>query len=149
MKQPETVEERLRDTAWPEPGADLRDRVLAAAGARVRASVTWADVMWFSRRWRLAAVALFLALGLLDRVSVLPVSPVRDPGTVAVQTARAAEETALQAGMPPDEAKALARQALIAASQPGPGEMTFDLKPWTLGLGPAAEGPKPKAEGRQ
>jgi hypothetical protein len=113
------VEERLRETAWPEPASDLRDRVLAAAMPRVRPSATWADRMWFSRCWRLAAVALLLALVVLDRIPVVPGSRSPDvPGFAAVETARAVAEVARQVGLPPDQAEALARRALIAASRP-------------------------------
>jgi hypothetical protein len=150
MMQRNMLEERLRETAWPEPGSDLRDRVLAAAVPRVRPSATWADRMWFSRRWRLAAVVLVLALVLLDRIPVVPGSPSPDvPGFAAAETARAADEAARQAGLSPEQAAALARRALIAASQPAPEEGTLGLWPSALGLGPYAESPTPKAESRQ
>lgn len=113
------VEERLREVSLPEPASDLRDRVLAAAMPRVRPGATWADRMWFSRRWRLAAVALLLALVVLDRIPVVPGSRSPDaPGFAAVETTRAAAEAARQAGLSPEQAEALARRVLIAASRP-------------------------------
>jgi hypothetical protein len=121
MMQRAPIEERLREAGLPEPAPDLRGPVLAAARSHARSGVTWADRVWFSRRWRLAAVALFLALAVLDRVpTVSGVPGDQRPGTAAAETARAAQEAARQAGLPPDQADALARRVLIAASRPAP-----------------------------
>lgn len=131
--QRDRIGERLRGAGLPEPARDLRDRVLAAAVPRVRPSATWADRMWFSRRWRFAAVALFFAVLALDRISITPGSRVAGgPSPTAVETARAAEEAARQVGLPPDQAAALARRALIAASRPASQETTLSLGLWAL-----------------
>ena len=50
------IERRLRQARWPEPAAELRARVLAAAPI-VNRPVTWSDRVWFSRAWRVAAAA--------------------------------------------------------------------------------------------
>ena len=124
MNDQHSAEERLRQAGLPQPAADLRDRVLAAAVPRVRreARANWADRVWFSRRWRLAAVALLFALVSLDEISAVSGLPrAENPGVAAVETQRAADEVARQAGLTPQQARALADRALVAASRPAPG----------------------------
>jgi len=119
MMQRDPIEQRLLGPGLPEPAADLRDRVLAAALPLLRPSAIWADRMWFSRRWRLAAIALLLVLVVLGHFSAAPGSfAPSSPDRTAVETAQAVEEAARQVGLPPDQAAALARRALIAASRP-------------------------------
>jgi len=125
MMQPDPIEERLGGVRWPEPAPDLRDRVLAAAVPRVRPSATWADRMWFSRRWRPAAIALLLALVVLDRISVVSSPPSNGFGPAAVETARAVDEVAREAGLSRNEADVLARRALYAASRPAAQDAAF------------------------
>ena len=127
MTRRDSVEERLRAARLPAQAASLRDRVLAAACPRVQPRVAWGDRVWFSRGWRLAAVAVLFATVALDRISSVPGPTDGAPGPVAVQTARAAREAARQAGLRPDQADALARRVLVAASRPVPGsELALD-----------------------
>ena len=123
--QREPIEERLLATGLPGPAADLRDRVVAVAGPHVRPGTSWADRMWFSRRWRLAAIALLLALFVLDGIPFFSSARPSGFGPAAVETARAAEEVARQAGLSRSEADLLARRALFAASRPAPQEVAF------------------------
>jgi len=67
------IEDQVRQTAWPAPSPQLRDRVLAAAMVAAPA-ITWSDRIWFSRGWRLSAVAIALGLVVLDQVSGSPQS---------------------------------------------------------------------------
>ncbi len=119
------LEERLRNAGLPDPAPELRQRVLAAAGPLVTPGepATWSDRVWFSRRWRYAAVALVIALVALDRVSVMRSSPTSvEFGTIAVESATAAEDAAIEAGIARDEADRLARRALLAESRPATPE---------------------------
>jgi hypothetical protein len=132
MTERDPIEERLRRMGLPDPAPDLRRRLLAAAAPHVRSTTTWADRVWFSGRWRLAAVALVVAVVGLDRIPVTQYSGRADaPGFAAMETARAAEEAARQVGLSPDQAAVLARRALVAASRPAPQEGLS-----ALGLGP-------------
>ena len=115
----DTIIYQIREAERLEPNPALRARVLAAARPRVRPSATWADRMWFSRAWRLAAMTIVLVLVAIE---LMP-SPARDravgPSTYAVAAAASTEEAALQMGMKPEEAKALGRRAMAdAMSQP-------------------------------
>jgi hypothetical protein len=112
--KPTDLETRLRQVAWPAPPADLRARVLSAAPI-TSAAVSWSDRVWFSRAWRIAAVAVVLALAALEQVSgpTRPAAPAVSARAVA--EARFVDETARQAGLSLDEAAALARRAVAAA----------------------------------
>ena len=107
------VETRVRQIAWVAPPADLRARVLTAAPLPSPA-ISWSDRVWFSRGWRLAAVAAVLILVAVDQLSGPTPSPAGAASVRAVAEASFVDETARQAGMSPDEAAALARRAVAA-----------------------------------
>ena len=111
--KPVKIETRLRQIAWPAPSADLRTRVLSAAPVTSPA-VSWSDRVWFSRGWRLAAVAVVLVAATVEYLSGPARSSVAVESPQAVAEASVIEETAQQAGLSPVEATALARRAAAA-----------------------------------
>jgi hypothetical protein len=104
------VEARVSRIAWPAPPIDLRARVLSAVPA-ASPVVTWSDRVWFSRGWRLAAVAAVLILAVLESMSGPARSRALPASAQAIAEASVIEETARQAGLSPDQATALARWA--------------------------------------
>lgn len=111
--KPTDVETRVRQVAWPSPPADLRARILSAVPA-TSLPVSWSDRVWFSRAWRLAAVAVVLVAAAIEYVSgpTRPAAPAVSARAVA--EARFVDETARQAGLSPEQAAALARRAAAA-----------------------------------
>jgi hypothetical protein len=127
--KPVKIEIRLRQIAWPSPPVDLRARVLSAVPVTSPA-VSWSDRVWFSRAWRLAAVAVVLVAVAIEYVS----GPTRPPAPAvsarAAAEASVIEETARQAGLSPEQAAALARRAVAveenARSGAGFGGIALD-----------------------
>jgi hypothetical protein len=111
--KPTDVETRLRQVAWPAPPADLRARVLSAVPVTSPA-VSWSDRVWFSRAWRLTAVAVVLVAATVDYVSGPTRSSAAAESQQAVAEASFVDETARQAGLSPEQAAALARRAAAA-----------------------------------
>lgn len=111
------IEDRVRRTIWPEPSAGLRDRVLSAAVV-VAQPISWSDRVWFSRAWRLSAVAATLAIGLLDQFSGAHRSVAFTPALQTLADARVIDETGRQLGLPPDVAASLAQRVITDASRP-------------------------------
>ena len=111
------LERSLLDAERPEPGADVRARVLSAAMPLVRAADSRLDRMWFSPRWRTAATLALLVLVGVDVVSqqIIAGSPAAQESTAA-STVRAVELAAREAGLTPDDTAALCAQAIAAAS---------------------------------
>jgi len=111
------LERSLLDAGRVEPGADVRARVLAATVPLVRRDDSRLDRVWFSPRWRVAAVLMLVLLPGIDVVSTrlfvsMPVAEVR---ASAAGTVQAVEVAAREAGLPPDERAALVAQAIAAA----------------------------------
>ena len=107
------VETRVRQLEWDAPPADLRARVFSAVPATSPA-VSWSDRVWFSRRWRLAAVAAVLILAVVESMSGTARSATPTVSPQAISEASIIEETARQAGLSPEHAAALARRAVVA-----------------------------------
>ena len=109
------IENRVRQITWPTPPEHLRARVLSAATLAAE-PITWSDRMWFSRAWRLSAIATALIVIVLDLQSsaTRPAEP--GPTPQALAEARAVEEIGRQAGLPQDAAALLARRTLSASS---------------------------------
>jgi len=107
------IEARLRQIAWSAPTADLRARTLSAVPA-TSSAVSWSDRVWFSRAWRLAAVAVVLVAGATEYLSgpTRPSAPAVSARAVA--EASVIEETAQQAGLSAEQAAALSRRAAAA-----------------------------------
>jgi hypothetical protein len=117
--KPVDIESRVRQIAWPAPPADLRARVLSAVPATSPA-VSWSDRVWFSRGWRLAAVAAVLILAVLESLSAPTRSPAGSASAQEVAEASFIDETARQAGLSPGAAAALARRVAAAQQKPRP-----------------------------
>ena len=121
MKQTD-IEERVRQLTWPVPSRGLRDRVVSAGAVVPRQSITWSDRMWFSRAWRLSAVAVtavFVALEYLSgppRVAGAPAPP------HVLAEARAVDDIVRQLGLSADVAASLARRALFETAHPSPAD---------------------------
>jgi len=105
------LERRLRDARWPEPAADLRARVLAAAPV-LNQRVTWSDRVWFSRRWRVAAaaaaagaIAMFSLPDAADAIRLVPTPQ-------ALAEAQVIDEAGRDIGLPATVAQALAHRTL-------------------------------------
>jgi hypothetical protein len=108
------IEHRLRRISRPEPSASLRDRILS--GAVVTAQpITWSDRMWFSREWRLAAVAAAIAIVVLDQIAASPRPVVFTATEQSLAEAQVIDEAGRQLGLPPEVAASLARRALSEA----------------------------------
>jgi len=107
------VEDRVRRIAWPEPPAALRKRVLSTARF-AGAPVTWADRVWYSRRWRLAtAAAIVSAIALAS----MPGSDVpRFTPLTNAPVSQAIDEIGNELGLPSDLTFTLARRAVVADS---------------------------------
>jgi|CXWK01.1.fsa_nt_gi hypothetical protein len=111
------IEDRVRRIIWSEPSSGLRDRVLSAAVV-VAQPVSWSDRVWFSRAWRLSAVAATLAIVLLDQLSGTQRQTDFTPAPQTLAEARAIDETGRQLGLPPDVAESLARRFISDAARP-------------------------------
>ena len=111
--KPADIENRLRQIPWSAPSADLRVRVLSAVPV-TSPTISWSDRVWFSRAWRLAAVATGLVLAVLESMS----APARSSATVVsaqvVAETSFVDETVRQAGLSPQEAAMLARRVVAA-----------------------------------
>ncbi len=115
MKQTD-VEQRVREVNWPAPPPALRTRVLSMAPI-VEQPITWSDRVWFSRGWRLAAVAVALVVLAVEILPMSRQSADVGPTQQALADVRAIDETGRQAGLPPDVAASLASRALSGARQ--------------------------------
>ena len=121
------IERQLLEAGRPEPGADVRARVLAKTLPLVRSDDSRLDRIWFSRTWRMAAVLAVLVLAGADAVSryTAPWAPAAQD-RMASDTVRAVETAAREAGLPPSDAAALVAQAIAAASASARNSMTGD-----------------------
>jgi hypothetical protein len=89
------IERELLNAGRPDPPPSLRQRVLTAASQLVQSDESRLDAMWFSPRWRVAAVLVFFGLAAADVLSSatdglappLDGTPVQSPVTVATQAA--------------------------------------------------------------
>jgi hypothetical protein len=113
------MEHSLLNAARPEPGADLRARVLAGAMPLVEPNGSRLDCMWFSRKWRTAAMLAVLILAITDAVSghIVAWGPAAQ-NRAAADTVRTVEMAAREAGLSPADTGALVAQAIAATSPP-------------------------------
>lgn len=115
MNRRET-EARVREINWPSPSPELRERVLSIAVAAVP-RIRWSDRVWFSRGWRLSALAAALVVAAVDRVPSTLQPATAHPLPYAAAQAQAIDAVAQQVGLPADVAASLASRALSAASR--------------------------------
>jgi hypothetical protein len=112
MKQVE-LEREVRRVTWPQPGAALRARVLAAVPL-VESPVRWWDRVWFSRAWRLSAAGLVAALVASESFLNAPAPEVTmSPATIA--EVRVLDEVGAELELPRDFTSGLAKRLLVPA----------------------------------
>ena len=113
------MEHSLLNAVRPEPGADVRERVLAAAMPLIEPHSSRLDLMWFSPKWRMAAMLAILVLACVDAVSehIVAGQPAAQ-NRAAADTVRAVEMAAREAGLTPDDTEALVAQAIAATRPP-------------------------------
>jgi len=111
------LERQLLAAERPEPGANLRERVLAAMMPLVRADASRLDRIWFSRSWRMAAAAVLVGLlGAETQVrGVLDAS--RPAAAPAADSLQVAERIAREVGLGPRDAETFARRMLAQAGR--------------------------------
>jgi hypothetical protein len=111
------LERTLLDAERPEPGADVRARVLATTMPLVRPDRSRLDRVWFSPRWRAAAVLALLALAGVETASryIVTWEPAGQD-RAAANTTQTVTMVAREAGLTSDETAALCTQASAAAS---------------------------------
>ena len=109
------LERSLLDAERPEPGADVRARVLAAAMPLVGADDSRLDRVWFSPRWRAAAALALLILAAVDRLTpqIVAVTPVAQDHLMA-NSAKAVAMAARDVGLTPNATAVLIAQAIEA-----------------------------------
>jgi len=110
------LERSLLDAERPEPGADVRARVLAATMPLVQPDDSRLDRVWFSPKWRVAAVLAVLVLAGVDAVSgrIIAWEPAAQDRPAA-NTTQAVAMAAREAGLTSDDTAALCAQAIAAA----------------------------------
>jgi hypothetical protein len=120
------LERDVRHLSWPQPGADLRARVLSAVPV-VEQPVPWWDRVWFSRLWRLCAAGIVAALiaaeSFVDR-------SVPDPTTTSARAAdaRALDEVGRDLGLPADLTAALAKRVASSSATTGQTDLKAQLR---------------------
>jgi hypothetical protein len=111
---PTRIEDRVRRHAWPEPSPELRARVTAIATVS-REQLTWSDRLWFSRAWRLSAIATVIVTIALEYFSGSPAASRSLTPSLTQDSAQAFVDAGRQLGLPADVTALLARRALSEA----------------------------------
>lgn len=120
------LEQHVREQRWPEPSAQLRARVLAEAHVS-GPPITWSDRLWFSRAFRMSAVASALALVALDQFAGSRGTSRPQPPAITEAQAQVIEEIGREVGLPVGVAASLARRGL---AEPQPA--AFERDAWRL-----------------
>ena len=112
------IELQLLETERLEPPRELRARVLASALPLVQADDSTLDRLWFSPKWRIAAVLALIGLAgaevLSNRVAApTAVTQSQPPGTPAQTVALAAAEL----GLSPADAASLVAQVRTPSNE--------------------------------
>jgi hypothetical protein len=109
------IERELLNAAQPAPPAELRRRVLAAATPLVQPHSSRLDAIWFSPRWRLAAVLVFVGLVAVDRwSSVTGDESTQAEGFPVPASVAVAVQAAIASGLGKADVAAIAAQAASA-----------------------------------
>jgi len=114
------LEERLRACDRIEPPLALRARLIAVAAPLVQPDDSRLDRLWFSRTWRTAAVLALVVIVGMESVSDRLVASAPRAAWLPENPVQAAAQAALELGLSPDDAAALARHAVAATSTPMP-----------------------------
>jgi hypothetical protein len=124
------VEERIRRTAWPEPPAELRARILQAA-PRDQPAVAWGDRLWFSRAWRWSFAAAAVAIVVIGQWAADRPQPA--PSEVpTLARMEALEGLMRQAGLSAEDAAALVQREMsrrATSAPPSVSSAIADLLP--------------------
>ena len=122
------LERSLLDAEKPEPGPDVRARVLAASMPLVRADDSRLDRMWYSRKWRVAAVLALLILAGVEWMApqIVAWAPVA-PEHLTANSAKAVAMAASEVGLTPDDTAVLIAQAIAAESTRQRGGQRWSL----------------------
>ena len=120
------LERDVQHLSWPQPGADLRARVLGSVPL-VERPVPWWDRVWFSRSWRLCAAGIVAALiaaeSFVDRS--VP-DPTMTPARAA--DARALDDVGRDLGLPPEITAALAKRVASSSAATGQTDLKAQLR---------------------
>ncbi len=110
------LERALLEAQKVEPDVDMRARVLGATAPLVRPDRSALDRIWFSPRWRVAAVLAALVIAVLNIVPAGGVSSAIAPQDLRPDhNTEAVAKAAREAGFTPDDTAALCAQAIAAA----------------------------------
>jgi hypothetical protein len=107
------IERELLNVEQPDPPAALRQRVLAAATPLVQPDRNRLDAIWFSPRWRVVAVVVFLGLIAADGLSSVTDEPPQRSGPQVRTSAEEAVQAAIDAGLGTADVAAIAAQASL------------------------------------
>jgi len=121
------IEEYLLNAQRPQPGEDVRTRVLVAALPLVRTQSSWLDRMWFSPKWRMLAILAIIMLAAVDVVSSHNnVWAPTEQNRLVADTVRTVEMAAHEAGLTPADTGALVAQAIAATRPPNLTSLNMD-----------------------
>lgn len=132
---PTDIERELLNSAQTDPSPALRQRILAVANPLVQPHASRLDAIWFSPRWRVAAVLVFFGLVAADALSsaTAGVEPQVD-GLAVRSSVELAVQAAIDAGLGRADVAAIAAQAALPwttdvdATRGGRMELTGPLR---------------------
>lgn len=108
------IERELLEAERLDPPPALRQRVLATAIPLVQPHPSRLDAIWFSRRWRLAAVLVFIGVIAADTLSsVTGDLPPQVDGPAAPNSVQVAVQAAIDAGLGKADVAAIAAHASL------------------------------------
>lgn len=114
----DNIERQLLGAERSEPPRELRERVLAATMPLVRANDSPLDRLWFSPKWRVAAVLALIVLAsaewVSNRVAAPRASAENRPAASPAQTVAMA---AMELGLSPVDAAALVAQVRTSRNE--------------------------------
>jgi hypothetical protein len=121
------IENLLLNSERPQPGEELRTRVLAAALPLVESQSNRLDCIWFSPKWRMLAMLAILILAAVDVVSsrIIVWAP-EGQNAVVSNTVQAVQMAAREAGLTPTDTRALVAQAIAATRPPRLDSLNVD-----------------------
>ena len=124
--KPADLEDDVRHLRWPEPGPDLRARVLSAV-VLVEHPVPWWDRVWFSRSWRLCAAGIVAALIVGESFMDRPAAEA-SLTTERMADVQGFDEVGRALGLPPEVAAVLAQRFTARAPAAGPADLNDRLR---------------------
>lgn len=108
------IERQLLNAGPLDPPPSLRQRILTTAGPLVQPHESRLDAIWFSPRWRVAAVLVFLGVAAADRLSTgADWSPPQQDGSPVRSSVAVAAQVASDTGLGNADVAAIATQASL------------------------------------